>query len=359
MNSNGKLGILFALALLAEVVGVTLLAGPFGSSLANFTWNNWLVGWGVICAAMLLSPWALRWLGGPKPFRLFSRGTSYKVSQALYLGLLLGIIIAAYKAVLCLELRIHGIPFDSFLRAWQAWDSDEAFLPYIVLSLSGAYFTFGYLQGLMARVFGERGGMIAAALLFALGNVWPLHHFAGDIAGVPRWVVLAALSFPIGIALAYLGARAKSVLPVLAAVLVISWLSGITAAVHSTLGAIATILVMVIMVLVGAEVLIGERRRAKRFIAGFFKDTFARGEGRLLDAVIFILAAAGLFYAARSSEIFYKEWYIFLTIPAALVIISGILWLIYSIIRKRRLESTSDVNPKPPASAGGDSPATR
>jgi hypothetical protein len=62
-----------------------------------------------------------------------------------------------------------------------------------------------------------------------------------------------------------------------------------------------------------------------------------KGEGRLLDGVIFIIAAAGLFYAARASEMFYKEWHIFLTIPAVLVIISGILWMIYSIIRKREM----------------------
>ncbi len=336
MTSNGKLGILFALALLIEVVGVTLLAGPFGSSLTNFTWNNWLVGWGVMCGAMLLAPWALRWLGGPKPFQLFSRGTSYKLFQSLYLGLLLGIVIAGYKAALSLALRFYGIPFDAFLPGWQLWGGEGAFLPAIALSLAGAYFTFGYLQGLMARVFGERGGMITAALLFALGSTWPLHHFAGEIGDIPRWVFLAALSFPVGVALAYLGSRVKSVLPVLTAVLVISWLSGLAAAVNSTLGAVVTILVMVMMVLAGAEVLTGERRRVKRFAVGFFKDVFAKGEAGLLDAVIFILAAAGLFFAARASEMFYKEWYIFLTVPAVLVIISGILWVIYSIIRRKR-----------------------
>jgi hypothetical protein len=204
---------------------------------------------------MLLAPWVLRWLGGPKPFRLFSRGTSYKPFQSSYLGLLLGIVIAAYKALLCLMIRSQGIPFDAFLPDWRLWGGEGAFLPTVALSLAGAYFTFGYLQGLMARVFGERGGMIAAALLFALGSAWPLHHYAGDIAGVPRWVFLAALSFPIGIALAYLGARVKSVLPVLTAVLVTSWLSGLAAAVHTTLGALVTILVMVMMLLVGAEVL--------------------------------------------------------------------------------------------------------
>lgn len=342
MTSNGKLGILFALALLLEVVGAVLLAGPFGSALSNIAWDNWFIRWAVVCGAMLLIPWISRWWGGPKPWRLFSRGTPYQIPHSLYLGLLLGIVIAAFKALLSLILRLNGVPFDAFLPEWALLTGETAFLPLIALSLAGAYFVFGYIQGILARVFGERIGMIAAAILFALGSTWPFGEPAAGIADVPSWVILLTVYLPIGIALAYLGARTKSVFSVLAAVLTTSWLAGLGAAVHSALGWLITILVMIVMLLVGIEVLIGERCRAGRFIAGFFRDFFTGSVSGLPDGVFFVVAATGLLFAARLSDMFYEEWYISVTIPAGLVLISFALWVVYSIISRKTVTGTDE-----------------
>ncbi|MCP4231211.1 MAG: hypothetical protein GY771_13820, partial [bacterium] len=256
MESEGKSGTLFALALFTEVIATLLLFGPFGSVLSNIGWGDWFVGWAIICGAMLLVPWAVRWLGGPKPFRLFWRDSPYKLWNTLYLGLLVGVVITAYKALLSLVLSVYGVPFEEILREWSLRGNADAFLPGLAVSLAAAYFIFGYLQGLLARVFGERGGMLIAALLFALGSAWPLDSATIGLGGVPQWFVFAAGYLPFGIALAHLGARTRSVLAVLIAVLTIEWLAGIGAAVNSALGFYITALAIGVMLLIGIEVII-------------------------------------------------------------------------------------------------------
>ncbi|MCP4228892.1 MAG: hypothetical protein GY771_01920, partial [bacterium] len=92
-----------------------------------------------------------------------------------------------------------------------------------------------------------------------------------------------------------------------------------------------------VMLLMGIEVIVGERKRAARFGSGFFRGLIVKSDGSFWDSVIFAFALLAVFFAVRASDMFYSPRYVFIAIPVVLLIISFALWVSYSIIRKRGL----------------------
>jgi len=313
---------LAAFALVAEVSAAVLIFAPTASLLAPRGTPTHLVSAAVLLAVVAgaTALWRLV-VPGPKAAALLGRPGGVPALRALYYGILAGILLVFYRAAWVVVLHFKGTAMAVTLGGGAPSLSPFAAGATLLAALAGAYLFFGYVQGTTAAAFGRRAALVVAAVLAAATASWPLDGGASRVGEYGPWLVFAAWRLPEALALAYLTDRCGNVAAPAAAVVLLAWVTALGRALFSFLGSWPFLFGVVILLLVSAEILIGERRRWIRAAGGFFPFLLGGGEGAsLLDAALITGAAAGVFALARAADVITRPPYVSWPVAGALAV---------------------------------------
>jgi hypothetical protein len=349
----------YTAAFIFEVLAAILLISPMGSSLADSRWAAGLSGAALTLAAVIAWPWVVRLLPGPKPWRIFFRRGSSGPFKSVYFGFLAAALIVAYRVLLSLGLWAWGVPIEEIAIGNDSPLGLFEFARAITLSLAAGVFFFGYAQGLAERLFGGRAGTLVTGIVFGFCAGLPLTDYGVGPGDLPLWIAFAVLHLPVGLALAYMRKRTGSwVAPVMALFITASAV-GLGEGILTTLGWAPFLFAAVVLLLIAAEIVVGERGRLFRFCGGFVTEFFKLKPGKdepasLPDGVLLTLVFAGALFFVRAVDFFFYEWYITLPIGLGVFFVAEMFWFIGRITAKEpsaEHEATveaKDVTPAPP-----------
>ncbi|UCE27917.1 MAG: hypothetical protein JSW52_03960 [Candidatus Coatesbacteria bacterium] len=349
----------YTAAFIFEALAAIVLISPLGSSLADSRWAAGLAGAALMLAAVVAWLWIVRLLPGPKPWRIFFRRGSSGPFKSVYLGFLAAALIIAYRILLSIGLWARGIPIEEIAVGDESPLGLFGFARILVLALAAGAFFFGYIQGFAERLFGGRTGTLITGIVFGFCAGLPLADYGVGPGGLPLWVSFAVLHLPVGLALAYMRKRTGSWVAPLAALFFVAAAVGLGEGILTILGWAPFLFATVVVLLIAAEIVVGERRRLFRFYGGFFTEYFALKTGEdepasLADGLLLTLVFAGLLFFVRTVDFFFYEWYITLPVGLGLFFVGEMLWFIGRITAKEpagEYEATveaKDVTPAPP-----------
>ncbi len=368
MNAIPKTpGGFYTAAFIFEVLAAVLLISPLGSSLADSRWAAGLSGAALMLAAVIAWPWVIRLLPGPKPWRIFFRRGSSGPFKSVYFGFLAAMLIVAYRVLLSLGLWAWSVPIEEIVIGNDSPMGLFGFARVIALSLAAGVFFFGYVQGFSERLFGGRAGTLVTGIVFSLCVGLPLTDYGVGPGDLPLWVVFAVLHLPVGLALAYMRKRTGSWVAPAAALFFAASAVGLGEGILTILGWAPFLFATVVVLLVAAEIIVGERGRLFRFYGGLVAEFFTLRTRKdepasLPDSVLLALVFAGSLFFVRAVDFFFYEWYITLPIGLGVFFIAEMFWLVGRITAKEpaveyeATVETKDVTPAPPEAPAAPAP---
>jgi membrane protease YdiL (CAAX protease family) len=350
---------LYTAAFIFEVLAAILLINPTGSSLADSRWAAGLSGAVLMLAAPIAWVWVVRLLPGPKPWRIFFRRGTSGPFKSIYYGFLAAVLVIAYRVLLSVGLWAWGVPIEKIVIGNEASIGLLDFGRIVVLSVAVGVFFFAYVQGFAERLFGGRAGTLLTGVVFAFCAGFPLTEYGVGPGELPRWTVFLVLYLPVGMALAYMRRRTRSWVAPVTAAFFIAAAVGLGKGILTLLGWAPFLFAMVVILLIAAEIVVGERGRLLRFYGGFITEFFTLKVGEdervsLLDGVILTLASASLLFFVRAVDFFFYEWYITLPIGLGVFFVAEMLWFVGRITVKEPVVAyeaaaePKDITPIPP-----------
>lgn len=265
---------------------------------------------------------------GARPGNLFARGDGPPLEKVLYAGLLAAVILTFYRVVLIVTLNFAGVGLNVTVEPPPRGVWPLRTITGVTRDLITVFLFYGFALVTAGTAFGPRAGLFLAATLAAGSAIWPVNAPANQISFYPPWTMFVVWRLPEALAVGWLTEKTRNVLAPLVTVIVISWLAALGEGIYALFGTWPFLFACAVITLVAAEVLIAERHRFGRAVAGFFGTVFGRDpRASFLDSVLITGATFALYKLAAAAAPFVNARYLALA-PAVLLIASAGLYLL-------------------------------